>query len=372
MAGISGEPDDLLAGAHHREQVLRFAVEIVRDDGVRRVEDVLGRPVILLEQDHLRVREVAFELGDVADVGPTERIDRLVAVAHDGERRPGDSATRVELHPGVCGHVVRRDRPHELPDERVLGVVRVLVLIDENMPEPALVERRDIRKRAKEVDGLGDDVVEVERVRPAKCGGVPLEDLDEPGLFRVVHIDAAGEGIDVGQLVLELRDATRHPAGGEADRVCAELLDDPFEKGTLVGGVVDGETLLHAHRFSLPTQDARAGGMERRDPHALGRIPDERFDALPHLGGRLVRERDREDLARPGLAGLEQAGDATGEHARLARARTRHDQQRLPTVDDSLTLLGIEAVEQGVVDPASCRAAGLLERVKKVSHRPQF
>ena len=304
MAGIPGEPDDLLAGAHHREQVLRLAVEIVRDDGIRRVEDVLGRPVVLLEQDHLRVREIALELGDVADVGPTERIDRLVAVAHDGERRPGDCSTRVELHPGVCGDVVRGNRPDELPDERVLGVVRVLILIDEHMPEPALVERRDIRKRAEKVDGLGDDVVEVERIRPAKSGGVPLEYLNEPGLLRIVHIDAAGKGVDVGQLVFELRDATRHPAGGEADRVCAELLDDPFEKGTLVGGVVDGETLLHAHRFSLPAQDARAGGMERRDPHALGRIPDERFHALPHFGGRLVREGDGEDLARPGLTGL--------------------------------------------------------------------
>jgi hypothetical protein len=70
-----------------REQLLVLAVEVVGDDRVRRIEDVLGRAVVLLEQDHLGVGEVALELDDVADVGAAERVDRLVGVADDGEAR---------------------------------------------------------------------------------------------------------------------------------------------------------------------------------------------------------------------------------------------------------------------------------------------
>jgi hypothetical protein len=83
VAGVPGEADDLLARTDVGEQVLRLPVEVVRDDRVRGVEDVLRRAVVLLEQDHLRVREVPLELDDVADVGAAEGVDRLVGVAHD-------------------------------------------------------------------------------------------------------------------------------------------------------------------------------------------------------------------------------------------------------------------------------------------------
>ena len=90
VLGVAGEAEDLVAGADRREQVLRLAVEVVGDHRVGGIQDGLGRAVVLLEQDDLRVREVALELDDVADVGATERVDRLVAVAHHGEARAGD------------------------------------------------------------------------------------------------------------------------------------------------------------------------------------------------------------------------------------------------------------------------------------------
>ena len=126
---------------------------------------------------------------------------------------PPVASTRIRVSSGTCS---RLDRPRQLTDERVLGVVGVLVLVDEHVPEPPLVERRDLGERAEQVDGLRDEVVEVEGVRPAQRLGVAPEDLEERDLFRVVGVEAAREGLDVDELVLELRDLAEHRAGREA------------------------------------------------------------------------------------------------------------------------------------------------------------
>ena len=48
----------------------------------------------------------------------------------------------------------------------------------------------------------------------------------------------------------------------------------------------------------LAAQDPHARGVERGHPHAARGRPDQLLDALAHLRGGLVGERDREDLAR--------------------------------------------------------------------------
>ena len=177
VAGVAGVSQDLLARADRGEQLLVLAVEVVADHRVRGIQDVLRRPVVLLEQDHLRVREVALELDDVADVGAAERVDRLVAVADDRQTRAGDAAVSTPQRTAerVVGlEILRklgRHRTRELADERVLRVVRVLVLVDEDVAEPPLVQRRDLRERAEQVDRLPDQVVEVERVRLLETRG---------------------------------------------------------------------------------------------------------------------------------------------------------------------------------------------------------
>ena len=68
--------------------------------------------------------------------------------------------------------------------------------------------------------------------------------------------------------------------------------------------------------------------MECRHPHAPRVVPHEGTRAFAHLSGRLVRERDREDLPRPRSTRGQQVGDAVREDARLAGTRARQDQQR--------------------------------------------
>jgi hypothetical protein len=96
--------------------------------------------------------------------------------------------------------------PGQLADERVLGVVGVLVLVDQDVPEAALVDGSHLRKSAEQVDRLADQVVEVESVRTLQFARVGAEDLGEHPLGRVVEVGVARVGLDILQLVLELRD----------------------------------------------------------------------------------------------------------------------------------------------------------------------
>ena len=87
---------------------------------------------------------------------------------------------------------IRADRPGQLVDQRVLRVVGVLVLVDEDVPEPAAVDVGDVRERAEEVHGLADEVVEVEGVRPLQRALVVAEHVDEHALGGVAHVRRAG------------------------------------------------------------------------------------------------------------------------------------------------------------------------------------
>ncbi len=59
-------------------QLLGLAPEVVGDDRVGGIEDGLGRPVVLFEQDHRGVGEGVLELQDVANVGAPEAVNAVV------------------------------------------------------------------------------------------------------------------------------------------------------------------------------------------------------------------------------------------------------------------------------------------------------
>ena len=72
---IAGVTDDFVAVAAVCPEIFVWAIEVITNDGVGRAQNVLGRPVVLLEQNGLCPGEVFFELADVANVCSTERID---------------------------------------------------------------------------------------------------------------------------------------------------------------------------------------------------------------------------------------------------------------------------------------------------------
>src|SRR3954464_10593978 len=111
------------------------------DQAMRRLEDVRPRSVVPAEDDRSRVAMAVAELEDVADRCSPEPVDRLVVVADD----------RQVALPG------RDDL-----DERGLGAVRVLELIDKHEPEPTLDLGPHARRGAHEPESDCDLIAEID------------------------------------------------------------------------------------------------------------------------------------------------------------------------------------------------------------------
>jgi hypothetical protein len=140
-----------------------------RDDRVGGIEDRLRRAVVAVQDDDLGVGVVGLEVQDVLDRGAAEAVDALLGVADDHDVAVG---TGEEL------------------DEVVLGPVGVLVLVDHQVAEAALVVLEHAVEQLQDRHRLDDQIVEVERVgleQPVLVGLVDLGDLDlRPGLARAL------------------------------------------------------------------------------------------------------------------------------------------------------------------------------------------
>ena len=336
MLGVGDVADDLGPVAGVGPQVLLSSPGVAGDDGVGGRQDVLGGTVVLLQQDGAGGRVILLELLDVAYGGAAEGVDGLIGVADDGQL-PG---RRGRARPGGARAA------DELAHEDVLGVVGVLVLVDEHVAEATPVHLGDGGPVLEQGHGAHDEVVEVEGVGGIQPGGVGAVDLDEVafegvGSHSLLRVLRGGD-----ELVLQVRDAVGEGLGGESFGVDAELAHDERDEAGGVGGVVDGECGAQTGGVMLSAQDAHAGGMEGGDPHALADRPNQGRDALAHLGGGLVGEGDRQDLTGAGSAGGEQVGDAVGEHPGLAGPGAGDDEQGRTGVRDGPLLGGVEAGEE--------------------------
>ena len=209
---VADVADDPVAVAGVGPEVLRLAPVVAADHRVGGVEDGLGRAVVLLQQDRGRVGEVDLEVHDVADVGAAERVDRLVGVAdHHQLRRGHRSASPPPSGASSIGVGA------QLVDEGVLGVVGVLVLVDEHVPEPPPPALPHLRERPEQVHGHHQQVVEVERVGAPQ----PTLVLGVRGGVRLLLVVAGvlGGVLVVEELVLGVGDPVQdRAAAGSASR----------------------------------------------------------------------------------------------------------------------------------------------------------
>ncbi len=205
-------------------------------------------------------------------------------------------------------------------------MVRVLVLVDEHVTEPATVLLPHVGEGAEEVDGRHDEVVEVERVRSAETLLIISVGLRVDLLIRS---DGLRRGlVEVDELVLPVADGIHHCPDREPFRVGIHVPQDERHQPLGVGVVVDREALGDAEAIDVGAKDAYAGRVERRDPHELRPVADEFDDTFTHLGCGLVGERDGEDLLRGHPPVTDQMGDPVGENPGLSRSGTRHHQDR--------------------------------------------
>jgi hypothetical protein len=227
--------------------------------------------------------------------------------------------------------------------EQVLGAVRVLVLVDHDLLPARLVLRQHVGVLLEQEHGAHEEVVEVDRVILGQLALVGL--VDARGRLVVVVGRLPKRRGDVRQLVLALADPGQHPVRAEPLLVEVQALEDGLDDRHLVGAVVDREAPSEADDGPVAPQDAGADGVEGPDRRLACRLlADEAGDPVPHLAGRLVRERDRHDLPRL-VAGRHEVGDAVREDAGLPASRSGQDEERPGQVADSLPLRRVQAIE---------------------------
>jgi len=262
-------------------QVFRVAHRVLRDDGVGRAQDGGRRAVVLLEGNQARAGKVVGELVDVPNAGAAPLVDRLVGIAH-----------------GAHVAVRRGEQLHQL----VLRRVRVLELVNEQVPAPAAPAGVGLGVVAQHADGLHEQVVEVHRARAPQAGLVLGVDGRHAAAEAVAAAGRVRVGLEHGGLgVLDLGLDGR---GRQLLRVDAEVAHDLPDEALAVGLVVDREVVRETDPARLAPQQAGAERVERAQqrptpPSRAGGAKTEPrqhpLDTLAHLVGGLVCERDAKD-----------------------------------------------------------------------------
>ena len=254
--GVGNPADDRGAIPQVAPQRLVAASPVPGDHRVRGLEHGVGGAVVLVQHDRPGAREVVLEIENVADRRPPEGVDGLVRVAHHHQlgrfhrRRPRGRRGGLSA---------------EFADQRVLGVVGVLVLVHQHVAEPSAVLLADLGERLEQVHGGHDQVVEVEGVGGPQPRLVVLVDLGVGLLHRAGGLLL--RGLEVHQVVLPAADGVHHRAHRESFRI--ELLVPHHQRHQAlgVGVVIDGEGPGDTEAVDLGTQDAHAGRVEGGDPH---------------------------------------------------------------------------------------------------------
>ncbi len=118
--------------------------------------------------------------------------------------------------------------------------------------------------------------------------------------------------------------------------------DDLLHQAQLIVGIQDGEIRLEPDALGVPSQDAR---MERAEPEPVHGGADGCLEPRAHFARGLVREGDREQLARKSPPCGKNVGKPRGEHACFAGAGASEHQHRSVYGLDRLALSGIKGRE---------------------------
>ena len=360
-AGLDGHR---VPGAVLGPQSLALAPLIVADHRVGRVQDVLGRPVILLQTDGPCVLIALLKAEDIGDIRAPEAVNALVVIAH---------------HADVAVRARQQTRQEELQ------VVGVLVLINEYVAELILIVRAHLFVALQQGHRMQDDVVKVQGVGlPELLVVKPIyfTDPDFPPISPLLPQLAEllrGEHVPLG-----VGDHRQQLSSGKLLFLQTQVLENILDDSLGVVGVIDGKIAVIAQFVNIPAQNANAGRVESGCPHIQGLLPQHPLQALLQLPGGLVGEGNGQHLPWPGrlhgtqilhhgphlLLGVLDIllqkrhlvlGDRNGdllrvaapaiaqqvchpvnEHRGLAGARTRQQQQRPLSGQHALPLHGIE------------------------------
>ncbi len=241
-----------------------------------------------------------------------------------------------------------REQAHQI----VLHAIGVLVFVNEQVRDAAVVVFSQGVVVAQQADRLEQQVVEVQGIGLQQAAFVLIPDRRQPLSFRIARLGAHV----LRRLAVVLREADareRRAAGHEILLVQPQVTVNSLDDGELVVLVVDGEVGREAgsefgQRPAVAAQDPDSERVERRDRQRAERIAagQQRGHTFLHLVGGLVGEGHGYDGVGRHPTGGDQMGDAVRDDARLAAAGAGQNQQGTFAVLDGLALPVVESFEE--------------------------
>ena len=285
---------------------------------------------ILFQPDHARPRKIVLEIQNVLDVRAAPAIYGLVFIAHHA-----DVAVRLG------------EQLHQL----VLAAVGVLVLIDHDVAQPAVVQPTSGFIVMEQAHGFKQQIVESQGVGGEQSLLVLVPDHGQLARRWIVRL--AIKILRGLFQIFGMADARQRRAVLHELLIQAQMAKGGFDERQLVFIVVDTETAREAwtnlrQRLAIAPQQPHAEGMKggevRRGIEFYA--AQQRRHARAHLLRRLVREGDRQNGGRRHVPLRDDMRDAVSDNPGFAAARAGQNQQGPFGAGDGFTLLRVETLKK--------------------------
>ena len=229
----------------------------------------------------------------------------------------------------------------EAADDDILGVVSILILIDQDILKQLLILGQHVGAVAQQDVGLQQQIVEVHSSVLLAAAAVLGVDVTKVWHLHMTILGSIDRVSDIGtrryEAVFGVRNAREHLR--RLVLVVGEvfLLADGLNEVLAVRGFVDGVRLRVAYALGILAQDTRKDRVESTHTNVARHGAHHLLDARTHLLGRLVGKGQSQNII--GLhALLQHICYARSEHTRFTRARTRNDERGGLVVDNGIVL----------------------------------
>ena len=237
----------------------------------------------------------------------------------------------------------------KLQHDAVLGIVRVLIFINQHITELGSISFADIRMFPEKTVGINQQIVKVHRIAltaPLAIAEVNITCKRDFGrLVGFPHLRARRISLRRYQMVFRIADAALYHSGLIHLVVKLKLLDDCLDQTFRVCRIVNGKTGSEADLFRLHPEYARKDGMERTHPQIAGSVDAHLTrNALLHFPCRLVCKSQGKNRPRL-ITVVQQISNLVSQYARLSRSGPGYHQHGSVVIKDSLALTFVQFVQ---------------------------
>ena len=231
----------------------------------------------------------------------------------------------------------------EQAQPEILCDVRVLILVHQNIAEPALVLIEHIVMCLENRHNMQQQIAEIHGVEFQKTLLIHRVELGATIVERtcICTWHLFGCQRSVFPAINKARKHTRRPAF----IVYAFSAQKLFQEANLIICIKDREIALKPHQFRVSAQQLHTNRMESAKPrHPLDRLTKHTAHAIFHLARSFVGEGDRQNLVGTRFGRVHQMNNARGQCFGFACTRTRQHQNWTVQCFHCFALRGIQPI----------------------------